>query len=222
MSTQREFWSDTGRESTGGGRCINSSPMPPMLIGTPTASMKVRSQEFSEGRAPNPAELVNALELISSVADSPANLFLWREGGEEWLMTVGSGQRFAKLSQSSNQDGCWLKMYGDYSQSMMGGCSEEYSETWPSSGSMRNGQCYRQAPLMRRIKEIEFMLFPMPQEFDSKDSAQWSDDWHHRNSTRKKGKRSSLTDRLLPTPQHRDWKSGKASDEVHSQNCRPL
>jgi hypothetical protein len=40
--------------------------------------------------------------------------------------------------------------------------SEEYSETWPSSGSMRNGECLARPPLAPHISGTESGLLPTP------------------------------------------------------------
>jgi hypothetical protein len=40
--------------------------------------------------------------------------------------------------------------------------SDEYSETWPKSGSMRSGRCYPRPELERPTSEKEFSLLPTP------------------------------------------------------------
>lgn len=67
-----------------------------------------------------------------------------------------SPESFAKLSA----EGSWLKTSGGYSQLMMGGGSEEFSGTWPNSGSMRSGSCYPLPTLEPRTSASAFGSSP--------------------------------------------------------------
>ncbi len=60
-------------------------------------------------------------------------------------------------------------------------CFEEYCETFPRSGMMRNGILYQQPPLVRRISETESSLLPTATSRDWK-SGQASPATHERNS----------------------------------------
>ena len=90
-------------------------------------------------------------ESTSFAADSHARQYRLRDGAEEWLTNDGYGESFVVLSKSSDRDTCWSKMSGDCCQRMMDGRLEEFSGTWPASGTMRAGTCYRQPPLVLRI-----------------------------------------------------------------------
>ena len=50
------------------------------------------------------------------------------------------------------------------------GTSDEYSETWPTSGTMRNGACYQRKPLEPRISAKGCGWWPTPTKRDWKDS----------------------------------------------------
>ena len=75
------------------------------------------------------------------------------------IFGLSSSESFALLGP----DGCWLKTYGDYCQVMIDGSSEPFSETWPTAGTMRNGQLYRRAPWVRHTHAKECSLWPTPQ-----------------------------------------------------------
>lgn len=171
---QREFWKDTGRTSDAGATLG-------ILLPTPTqgdsrnAANATATRHNQNSQHHSGTTLVDAtrLSLISSVADSPASLFQWLEPDAGRVMSVGCGTSFAKLSESSDPDTCWLKTSQDCSVQRMllddeGDCLEEWSETWPHWGTMLNGVCYRQRPLVRRISAREYSLLPTPQHHDSR------------------------------------------------------
>lgn len=70
------------------------------------------------------------------------------------------GASFASLGP----DMSWLKMYQGYSQAMMDGSSEAFFGTWPSSGTMQSGQCYRRAPWVRHTHASACSSWPTPLE----------------------------------------------------------
>lgn len=80
---------------------------------------------------------MNQLTLFAG--DSPASRSPSPEREPVISMTDGYGPRCAESLARLSQDGCWLKMYGDYCQPRMDGSLEEFSETWPSSGTLSNG-----------------------------------------------------------------------------------
>ena len=148
---------------------------------------------------------------ISSVADFPANLFQWLEPDAGRVMSVGCGTSFAKLSESSGPDTCWLKTSQDCSVQRMllddeGDCLEEWSETWPHWGTMLNGVCYRQRPLVRRISAKECSLLPTPQ---ASEATHGGPNARDSNGTL----HLSAVANLLPTPTRRDYKSGKGKTQ---------
>ena len=70
------------------------------------------------------------------------------ECGEKWRAS------FAKY----NPDSCSWKTH---QCSLLGGL-DEFSETWPQWGLMRNGECWEQIPLVFLITEPEFGWLPTP------------------------------------------------------------
>ena len=172
-----------------------------------------------EGQKNRPSlDTMASSPLMSSVAASPASLFQWRDDAEEWLTNAGSGPLFAGLSNSSDHP-LWLsKTSRGCCQLMMDGSSEEYLETWPASGSMRNGKCYRQPPLVRRISERESSLLPTPQNHDSRSQGLKREVKDGRIQAANGGESQSLNlgtlaaTGLIPTPQAQDYKSGTGYD----------
>jgi len=156
---QQKFWNDTGPESDDGGTSRT-------LLPTPDKSCGERGGTTRRGKRPSGSDrqvsINDACKSILSVADSPASLFRWRDDAREWLTSDGSGLPFAKWYESSDRDGYWLKTYQDSCQLMLDGSLEEFSATWPSSGTMRAGKCYQQPPLVRRISAKESSLLPTP------------------------------------------------------------
>ena len=194
---QREFWNDIGRTSPGGETSGG-------LLGTPTRAMTHRSERGMR-LSKTPQKIADGVGSTSSVADSPANLFQWRDDAGEWLTNDGSGTPFAKWFESSDQELCLLKTSPDCSVQRMlldagADCFEEFSETFPECGSMRNGVLYRQEPLVRRISEKESSLLhgkdllPTPYGLSA-------------NQGQGDGEFGKAI-RLLPTPRARDYKHG--------------
>ena len=197
MTTQREFWNDIGRTSqdgeTSGG-----------LLGMPTRAMSHRSERGMR-LSKTPQEISDGVGSISSVAASPASLFQWRDVARGTVMSGGSGPLFAKWYQSSDRDGYWLKMFQGYCQRTLDDSLEEYSQTWPSSGLMQSGKCYRQQPLVRRIsaKESSLLhgkdLLPTPYGLSA-------------NQGQGDGEFGKAI-RMLPTPNATDWKGASTRSE---------
>jgi hypothetical protein len=78
-----------------------------------------------------------------------------------------STESFAKL----NHDGSWSRMCQGSSQLMMGGGLEEFSETWPRRGMMRNGTSYRLPMSARRTSESASGLWRTPTAEDCQNRA---------------------------------------------------
>ncbi len=238
MTTQREFWSDTGQT------CPDGETLP-TLLHTPTTSDAVgTARKVDTGQQ---RDLRNDVrhKSISSVVDSPASLFRWRELDEETVMNAGFGRLFAELS-TSWIPATWLsKTSRGLSQRMLDGSLEEYSGTCPRAGTMRNGRLYQRPRLVRRISEKEFSLLPTSTKScgDKNGPASGSDKLINHllptptanrygscqgGSMGREGQknRPSLetmaSSGLLPTPTSRDHRSGKASEVTHQKNSRPL
>lgn len=162
---QHESSSGTGLTSSGGGTS-------PTLLPTPAAMDSRETRNRTAARKPGSKHhdgvtMRDAVDLglISSVVASPASLFRWLEVAKGMLMSAGSGTPIAKLCKSSGRHSFWLKMYQGYAvqKTLWGGqedSCEEYSETLPTCGTMRNGVLYRQPPLISRISDTASSLLP--------------------------------------------------------------
>lgn len=118
---------------------------------------------------------------LRRVPVSPANLFLWLGVGEGLVISAGCGRSSPSAFASLGPDGSWLKMSRGSCQQMLDGSSEEYSETWPQWGTMRNGECFQQQPLVRRISAKDCSLLPTPTARDYR-SGKASPETHAKNS----------------------------------------
>ena len=98
---------------------------------------------------------------------------------------------------------------------------ESFSETWPQWGLMRNGECWEQTTLERTIRGTGFGLeqnWPTPNAWDGKRGPRSEE-----HLKTKKGQITLVTavkqserEKLLPTPNARDWKDGKTSGKRKS------
>lgn len=78
------------------------------------------------------------------------------------VMSVTCGPNTNVSLARLNQDGLWLKMYGDCFQVRMDGSFEEYSETLPGWGLMWDGSLIPLHGLVPYIDEREYLLLPTP------------------------------------------------------------
>jgi hypothetical protein len=108
------------------------------------------------------AALITFQWSISSVGASRASHIARPEGEPEAPMIAICGLSFAESFASLSPDGSWARMFQGYSQLTLEGSSEAFSGTWPSSGTMRNGQCYPRAPWVRHTHAKECSLWPTP------------------------------------------------------------
>jgi hypothetical protein len=85
-----------------------------------------------------------------------------------------SAQRVRAQGLMENAAGCGEKWHASFARydpdscswrtaqcSLLGGL-DEFSETWPQWGLMRDGECWEQRTLERTIEETEFGLWPTP------------------------------------------------------------
>ena len=87
-------------------------------------------------------------------------------------------------------------------RSLLGGWTE-FSETWPLSGTMQNGRCFRRVPLVRLIAATESGLLPTPRSEDSQSCGGHD------------GKSDSLTAavKMFPTPYGLSASQGQGDGE---------
>lgn len=210
---QLQFWNDIGPTSQDTETSTNSSK----LLPTPNSPNRESNNadgcwgewggngNWTSGQSPE--------ESISSLAASPASLFRWLEARREWKILAGSGRLFAEFSNSSGQPTLLSRTCGGLLQRTMDGLFEEYSQTLPHSGSMRNGMLYQLQPLVLRISGTGSSLLPTARATDGT-----------KGGPNQRGSKGDLTlpsaVQLLPTPTSRDHKSGKASQETWDRNNR--
>lgn len=108
------------------------------------------------------AALTTYLRPISSAADFPASRIVKPEGDEALAMSAISGLSSVESFASLGPDGSWAKTSQGYSQLMLDGSLEGFSGTWPTSGTMQNGQCYRRAPWVPHIHANACSSWPTP------------------------------------------------------------
>ena len=155
--------------------------------------------------------------------------------GEELLTLYRAGfhaktsQLQGKVSESKESEAqCGEKWRGSFTrydpdtsswkthQCSLLGDLESFSETWPQWGLMRNGECWEQTTLERTIRGTGFGLeqnWPTPNAWDGKRGPRSEE-----NLRTKKHQINLITavkqaerEKLLPTPNARDWKDGKTS-----------
>ena len=104
-----------------------------------------------------------------------------------------------------------LSLWKTHQCSLLGDL-DEFLETWPQWGLMRDGECWEQQTLERRIRGTEFGLSP-----------NGVDSFHTPNTTGLDGgsnSRRALKKRkeTWPTPQSRDWK-GSSGRSLKGMEC---
>lgn len=137
-------------------------------IPTPPPSSPNTGQPSSDSPTSQPFPTLPGLTLF--VGDSPAKTSRWLVPApdskeSEALSGPNSSDSFAKLAP----DGLWLKTYQGCSQAMTDGSWETFSETWPQSGSMRNGECFLLVPSAHHIHAKGCSSWPTPTASDWKE-----------------------------------------------------
>lgn len=80
------------------------------------------------------------------------------------LTSATSGPSSPESFASFNPDGSWRKTCQGYSQLMLDGSLEAFSETWPRAGMTRNGIAYQRQPSAPLTDETASGLWPTPTE----------------------------------------------------------
>lgn len=116
--------------------------------------------------------------LMSYLADFHAKTFQQPEKAQELMASEAEcGEKWHGSFAKYDPDSSSWKTH----QCSLLGDLDEFSETWPQWGLMRNGECWEQQMLAHRISEIESGLsekLPTPQASDyitKKTSASWKD-----------------------------------------------
>lgn len=129
--------------------------------------------------------------------------------GRDQLFGAKCSDSFAKLGP----DGSWLKTFQGFYQVMVDGSLETYSETWPSQGTMRNGECYLRPEWEPPILDDECLSWPTPASRDWKGANSVE---HIQNGIKKGGHghmgQLSNAMRMFPTPTSCDGSRGVNGD----------
>lgn len=110
-----------------------------------------------------------AEELMYLQGDFPVNHIHLPVSVKLVTTNVTCGPNTEESFASLNQNGLWLKTLSDCYLVNLDGSLREYSETWPKSGTMRNGKCYPQPRLALPTLEKELLWLPTPAKRDFHD-----------------------------------------------------
>ena len=143
--------------------------------------------------------------LMSFLAAFPAKTSAQPEKAQEsTALDLECGWKWPESSTKYDPASCSWKTR---QCSLLGGL-EEFSETWPRWGSMRNGECWEQPMWERRIDETASGLWPTP---CSQMSQRKTTDGE--NISKSTGQKYGLSliqaVKLWPSPKARDWKDGR-------------
>lgn len=138
-----------------------------------------------------------------SVAGSLAKMSVWQDKAPDLPASVRdyTGILFEPFAWYDRDSLSWKTW-----QRCLDGEWELYSETWPRSGTMRNGIAYRRLPLVPLISGIESGLLPtltVNGNYNRKGASKTSGD----------GLAAALSRRFLPTLTARDFKSDSCSPQ---------
>lgn len=149
-----------------GARCALLKSMRTAEKSSLDARKKAIWKRFQSGMMYDRSTATDGVEKwISSLPDSRANhSALPEEGGPATTNETCGRPPFAFLSKSSQHGRYWKTCRG-YSRKATD-TSKWFSETWPNSGSMRNGVCYQRPELELRICASDSGYLPTPQASD--------------------------------------------------------
>jgi hypothetical protein len=151
---------------------------------------------------PSPLTASTQTELfpMSSVAAFPARTSAAPARGPGWMANAAAyGLNTGDLLASFDRDtSSWRT-----SQHSLEGGLDEFSETWPRSGTTRSGIAYQLPPLVRLTDETDFGLWPTPMVPNGGRSVAHVNDWRGRTAYHN-GKKVQVDLRqavkLWPTP----------------------
>ncbi len=162
-------------------------------------------------------------ELTSLPEDSPARISVLQEREPELTANApGSGAKCSGWFAKYAPDGSSWKIP---QLSLFGGL-EEFSETWPKAGTMRNGLCWEQTMLEPRTAERESGYWATPSNRDWKDTPGMSVDGENPDGTKRKRldqlarqvyHGGTTTRQKWPTPSTGGIRNGSSSCEVINQ-----
>lgn len=103
-----------------------------------------------------------AKKLPYSLEDSRVNRIALQGNVLHLVMSVICGENLRGSFEKLSQDGLWLKTYQGFCQVSMEGFSDEFCGTWPTWGTMRDGECFRHFRPVWSMNAKEFSLLPTP------------------------------------------------------------
>ena len=120
---------------------------------TPTVGMVLGGQNPETGHQGGLRHAV-LHPLNSSLAASRANQYRRQGSGKAKKTRGGSGRSSRESFAIYDRDTCSWRTYRGYSLPIKGVPLGRFSETWPPSGTMRNGRAYQRHPLVPRTSAI--------------------------------------------------------------------
>jgi len=159
--------------------------------------------------------------LIWSAVDSPVSRTVLPENVAQAVMSAISGEKCGESFAMLGPDGSWLKMYQGYYQARLDGTLEEFSGTWPRSGTMRAGSCYPLLPLALRTEENESLLWPTPTAHNAKEMGAPAEFRRKHHLTAEANRRTWATPTLCGN-YNRKGVSKKSGDGLATQVGGPL
>jgi len=164
--------------------------------------------------SPQPAWRQMELPLTSYAADFHASPTASPDSAAEAATSATSGPNSPGSFARLGPNGCWLRMCQGYCQLNLDGSSEEYCETWPAQGTMRNGSAYPLPTWAPRTSASASGLWGTPL---SVNRSRTPETMEKCLSFRERSGRTSVPlyleeqVRLWPTPQARDHRMGMTS-----------
>lgn len=143
-----------------------------------------------------------SMDTASSQEDSPANPILLRGSDREAKMSAIYGESSTGSFAALDPTMCWRKTSMDYSQVSLDGSLEEYSETWPRVGMMRNGKCYERPTSEPSIRESASFSLPTlgANEYKGSGRKRYRGSVHFRGARMSEGLRTCETDPIYLNP----------------------
>jgi hypothetical protein len=149
-----------GENSLDGEQSVQSSGNPIQLAYCAPDKMTAFSRLSRFGMMFKPLMDIPGEELsMSSVVAFHVRTFQQQEKAQELMESEAEcGDKWCASFTKYDPDSCSWKTH---QCSLLGGL-DEFSETWPQWGLMRDGECWEQQMLEQNISETEFGLWPTP------------------------------------------------------------
>ena len=146
------------------------------------------------------SDRIISLPLISSAEDFPVSRTASQEIGKRQETNETCGERCSVLFAKLSQDGCWQRTYQDCSPLKLDGSLDEFSGTWPASGTMSNGKAYQRRRLVPLTVGTGSSSWPAATVNDSRNGANRTAQRSNPNSQHHDGVTLVDAVRMWPTP----------------------